>query len=171
MPPDNTISSERDPDNIQTLMNIIEALELSPGSMAQLTTFIQGLTEKSKPQFQSFLTYILKFVEYNCSWYLQLQIDLNQVWQELKYRVLWQILSKVLKNIQIANEKTKTIGTRKVNFFTSFRWGMIALLQRHGNENGYCMPMYGGFFFFFLLFWRYFFAKIICLENQNNWSW
>ena len=77
MPLDNP-SPEMDQDNIQTLMNVIEALELSPSS-AQLATFIEGLAERSKPQFQSFLTFILKFIEYNRSRYLQMQIDLNQV--------------------------------------------------------------------------------------------
>ena len=83
MPLDNP-SPEMDQDNIQTLISVIKALELSPGSSAQLVTFIEGLAERSKPQFQSFLTFILKFVGYNRSRYLQMQIDLNQVSQELQ---------------------------------------------------------------------------------------
>ena len=81
MPLDNLENTDN---SIQTLMDVIEALELSPGSQAQLTSFVKGLSERSMPQFQSFLMYVIQFVEYNSSKYLQLQIDLNQILQELQ---------------------------------------------------------------------------------------
>ena len=56
--------------SIQTLMDVIEALELSQGSQAQLTTLVEGLSDRSKSQFQPILTYVLQFVEYNRSKYL-----------------------------------------------------------------------------------------------------
>ena len=70
-------------DSIQTLMDVITALELSPGSQAQLTTFINNLTDRSKSQFEPFLTFILQYVEYNCSKYLQMKTELGVISQEL----------------------------------------------------------------------------------------
>ena len=55
------------------LMDVIAALELSPGAKAQLGTFIEGLTDRSKSQFELFLTFMLQHVEYNRSKYLQIK--------------------------------------------------------------------------------------------------
>ena len=86
-----------DTDNsIQMLMDVIEALEMSPGAQAQLTTFINNLTDRSKSQFEPFLTFILQYVEYNRSKYLQMQIELGQISQEL------QVLKADLQQFLIA---------------------------------------------------------------------
>ena len=105
MPLDNPGDLGLDPENIQTFMDVIEALELSPGSLAQLTTFVERLTEKGKPQFKSFLTYVLKFIEYNRSRYLQLQFDLTEVSQEL------QSLKSDLRNLLVAFRNVNATAT------------------------------------------------------------
>ena len=76
---------EQNPDDsIQTRMDGIAALELSPGAQAQFTTFINNLTDRSKSQFDPFLTFILQYVEYNRSKYLQIKTGLGTISQELQ---------------------------------------------------------------------------------------
>ena len=76
---------EQDPDDsIQTLMDVIAALELSPGAQAQLSTFIKSLTDRSKSQFEPFLTFLLQYIEYNRSKYLQISTELNAASQDIQ---------------------------------------------------------------------------------------
>ena len=49
-------------DSTQTLMDVIAALELSPGAQAQLGTFVESLTDCSKSQFEPFLTFLLQYI-------------------------------------------------------------------------------------------------------------
>ena len=76
---------ELDPDDsIQTLMDVIAALELSPGAQAQFRTFVESLTDRSKSQFEPFLTFLLQYIEYNRSKYLQIRTELSAASQELQ---------------------------------------------------------------------------------------
>ena len=81
-------AQEQDPgDSIQTLMDVIAALEISPGAQAQLTKGIKSLTDRSKSQLEPFLTFLLQYTKYNWSKYLQIRTELyaaNQVLQTLK---------------------------------------------------------------------------------------
>ena len=52
------MAQEHNPDDtIQTLMDVIEALEISPGAQAQLERCLDSLTDRSKMQLASFLTF------------------------------------------------------------------------------------------------------------------
>ena len=71
-------------DSIQTLMDVIAALEISPGAQAQLQRCLDSLTDRSKTQLAPFLTFLLQYVEYNRSKYLQIKNDLCAATQELQ---------------------------------------------------------------------------------------
>ena len=76
---------ELDPDDsIQTLMDVIAASELSPGSQAQLNTCIESLTDCSKSQLEPFLTFLLQYIEYNMLKYLQIYTELKAASKELQ---------------------------------------------------------------------------------------
>ena len=79
------MAQAQDPDDsIQTLMDVIAALELSPGAQAQLTTCVDNLTDRSKSQLEPFLTFLLQYIEYNRSKYLQTKTELRAATQELQ---------------------------------------------------------------------------------------
>ena len=44
----------------------------SPGPEHNFSIIIETVGDQGKPQFKSFFTYILKYIEYNCSPYVQL---------------------------------------------------------------------------------------------------
>ena len=63
----------------QQLQEALVVVVLSPESEAKLLAFLQTLQDESTPQVGDFFIYILKFIEYNSSWYIQLRHDLQQV--------------------------------------------------------------------------------------------
>ena len=71
------------PDHNQTMLHVLNVFQISDYSEAQLSAFVDSITGRSRPQFRRFLLYVLQFVEYNRSWYLQIKHDLNQVKEEL----------------------------------------------------------------------------------------
>ena len=76
---------ELDPDDsILTSMDVIAALEISPGAQAQLNACIESLTDHSKSQLEPFLTFLLQYIKYNRSKYLQIRTDLNEASHELQ---------------------------------------------------------------------------------------
>ena len=78
-------AQEQNPDdNVQTLTDVVEALEISPGAQAQLDRCLDSLTDRSKTQLSPFLTFLLQYIEYNRSKYLQIKNDLYAATQELQ---------------------------------------------------------------------------------------
>ena len=76
---------EQDPDDsIQTLMDVIAALEISPGAQVQLNACIKSLTDLSKSQLEPYITFLLQYIEYNRSKYLQIRTEVNAASQELQ---------------------------------------------------------------------------------------
>ena len=67
----------------RTLQEVLEDMQLSEWSEAQLKTFIESVFEQSKPHFRSFLLYVLKYVGNNRSRYLQMKYDLALIKEEL----------------------------------------------------------------------------------------
>ena len=70
-------------DQNRTLQEVLKEFQILDFSEAQISAFFDSVTERSRPQFCRFLLYVLQFVEYNCSRYLQMKHDLNQVKEEL----------------------------------------------------------------------------------------
>ena len=59
-----------------TLSEVLRAVQLSEYSETQLTTFVESLSQGvNAPRFRTFLTYILRFVEYNRSKYETLRTE------------------------------------------------------------------------------------------------
>ena len=44
-------------------MDVIAALELSPGAQAQLNVCVNSLTDRSKSQLEPFLTFLLQYMD------------------------------------------------------------------------------------------------------------
>ena len=65
-------------------MDVIAALEMSPGAQAQLNACIESLTDCSKSQLEPYLTFLLGYIEYNQSKYLQIRTEVNAASQELQ---------------------------------------------------------------------------------------
>ena len=65
-------------------MDVIAALEISPGAEAQLNACIESLTDRSKSQLEPYLTFLLQYIEYNRSKYLQIRTEVNATSQELR---------------------------------------------------------------------------------------
>ena len=67
----------------RTMQDILHEFQISDYSETQLNALVEYITYRSKPHFHKFLLYVLQFVEYNRSRYLQLKYDLSQVREEL----------------------------------------------------------------------------------------
>ena len=67
----------------RTMQDVLQNVQLSDYSEAQLDALVDTLAGPSKVHFKRFLQYVLQFVEYNRSRYLQVKHDLNQIKEEL----------------------------------------------------------------------------------------
>ena len=65
-------------------IHVIAALELSPAAQAQLNICFDSLIGSSKSQLEPFLTFLLEYIEYNRSKYLQKRTELYAATQELQ---------------------------------------------------------------------------------------
>ena len=67
----------------RTMQDVIQTVTLSEYSEAQLEALVDTLTGTNKTHFKRFLQYVLQFIEYNRSRYLQVKHDLIQIKEEL----------------------------------------------------------------------------------------
>ena len=67
----------------RTMQDVIQTVTLSEYSEAQLDALVDTLTGTNKTHFKRFLQYVLQFIEYNRSRYLQVKHDLIQIKEEL----------------------------------------------------------------------------------------
>ena len=93
-------------------MDVIPALELSPGAQAQLSIFVESLTDRSKSQFEPFLTFLLQYIEYNLSKYLQIRTELNAASRELQtLKTDLQQFLTTYRNVMTASPGRRTSAT------------------------------------------------------------